>query len=264
MRNALDIIGIKIYNITMNRTHYHKMFNFSPINFLSKYSTFRDTRAFFLQKYHIRVNPIIIKLKFKTIKITEKINIFAQLSPSEPKHSFILSNLLNPKGNHGYGNSFLNLFFKVFPITPISISPDDIWEVTAEKERFDIRIRNINNTKIIIIENKSNWANDQDNQIYRYWYNGIYSMQINFRKFGLPVYSKIFYLSPSDYKQPSEQSISRPIDYDKNLPEKIPSDIMDVVYFNDHIIRWLNLCINIVEYKSEMYYYLLQYRDFWR
>jgi hypothetical protein len=248
----------------MNGTKRYKVFDFSQITLSSKYSRFKDARVFFRQKYRIGINHTILKLNFQMMKITEKLNVFDQIFPSETKHSIILSNLLNPRGNHRYGNSFLNLFFHVFPITPIEISPDDIWEVTAEKERYDVRIRNINNTKIIIIENKSNWADDKDNQIYRYWYNGIYNMQINLKKLGIPVYSKILYLSPSDYKQPSDQSISRPIEYDKNLPEKIPSDIMNVVYFNDHVVKWLNLCIDIVEYKSEMYYYLLQYRDFWR
>jgi hypothetical protein len=203
-------------------------------------------------------------LKYSSIRYIEKINIFEQLDPKEPKHSLIISSILDPKGKHGYGNLFLKLFFKIFPLEPMNISDDDIWEVTAEKERFDIRIRNINNTKIIIIENKSNWAIDQDNQLYRYWYNGIYLMQRQYEQVNIPVFSKILYLSPSDYKQPTIQSISRPNDWDKNLPEKLPVDIIKIVYFKEHMVDWLNLCISSVNKKDDISFYLSQYKEFWR
>lgn len=91
-----------------------------------------------------------------------------------------------------------------------------------------------------------------------------YIAQYNRKSLGLKCFSKILYLSPADYKQPSKQSMSRPKNIDKCFPEKIPMEIMDVVFFNEQIIRWLNLCINSVEKNSNTYYYLNQYRTFWR
>jgi hypothetical protein len=140
----------------------------------------------------------------------------------------------------------------------------EYWTVTAEKERYDIRVKNQDNSKIIIIENKSNNAGDTANQLYRYWFHGIYTPQFNRNAVGLKCFAKIIYLSPSDYKQPEAQSFLRPNGMDKKLPEKIPEGMVETVFFNDQIIKWLDLCIGAVDSNSGVYYYLAQYKDFWR
>jgi hypothetical protein len=223
--------------------------------------------------YHFRKlaaadKPIHIK-PFPAIVYQRIINAFKQLSPSEPQHSRILCDLLSPDNPMtDYGKQFLELFFKyVLDDNQFTYSGDDNWEVTAGLEDYDIRIRNKDNSKIIIIENKSNWAGDQPNQLYRYWYRGIYTVQKNLDK----KYAKILYLSPSEYKKYDRQSITGP-DYIreledngtiKNLPKQLDESIIKTVFFNKEILIWLDECIKAVYKKDNLYYYLLQYKDFW-
>jgi len=213
--------------------------------------------------------PIFPKLKY-----SRNLNAFKQLNPSETQHSKIICDLIAPNNqNNEDAGLFLKLFFEiVLKDNNFQNNPNDIWEVTAEKERYDIRIRNKDNSKIIIIENKSNWAEDKDNQLYRYWYFGIHKPQENIEN----PYCKILYLSPSDYKPYSKQSITRPenpndlglIEYSSDLPMCLDEKMIKTVFYQSDISQWLDACINVLENdlkkKANTYYYLLQYKDFWR
>ena len=243
----------------------YKDFDTIKINFSQRYSNFKFQRKYFFNKYsEINTEIKFLSLKYSNLIFLKSINVFKQLKPSELNHSIILANLLNPKGNHLQGKLFLESFLKIITTPDIYVPSDDIWEVTAEKDRYDIRIKNIDNTKIIIIENKSNWAKDQDNQLYRYWYYGIYLLQQYYEKLNKPLFSKIIYLSPSDYKPPTQQSISRPTDWDNNLPEFIPPNLITTIFFNEHIVKWLDLCLDSLSKDTDIYFYIKQYRDFWR
>jgi len=214
---------------------------------------------------YVKFNYVKKTFKIPKIKIIQKLNMFEQIKITEPEHSKIIGNLLNPNGTHGSNDLFLNNFFKIF-IQEIIYNRDDYWNVTVEKERYDIRIRSKDNSKIIIIENKSNNAEDKPNQLYRYWYNGIYIAQLNRQLNNLECFSKVIYLSPSDYKQPEKQSLTCP-DYlikNKALPIEIPSESIKTYFFDNQIITWLDLCLEHIDCKSNLYYYLSQYRDFWR
>jgi len=200
--------------------------------------------------------------KIPRLDIKPNLNIFCQIKISEPDHSKILANLLDPSGTHGHGCLFLNLFLDVF-FPELPFNENEHWTVTHEKERYDIRIKNIDNSKIIIIENKAKNARDTDNQLYRYWYKGIFLPQYNRKKMGLDCFAKIIYLSPSDYKQPEEQSLSRPNDWDTDF-EKVPDEFITIRFFNRDIVKWLDMCIMNIEANTNVYYYLIQYRDFWR
>jgi hypothetical protein len=201
-------------------------------------------------------------LDLPEVPIYEGLNIVKLLAPNETKHSRLLGELLNPKGQHGFGKLFLALFFEhVLSDTDFTDEDSDAWIVTVEKERFDIRIRNQNNSKIIILENKSNEAGDQPNQLYRYWYRGIYCMQ---NHFPIDTYSKILYLSPGDSKSPDEQTLSRPEDLPSGLPKSVPLDKIKTVYYDREIYNWLEACGKKVEKDSEIYYCIKQYKDFWR
>jgi hypothetical protein len=213
-------------------------------------------------------------LIFPKQNYSRNLNSFKQLSPSEPQHSKILCDLINPNNQDNEDAIlFLKLFFEiVLADNNFQYDPNDIWEVTAEKEKYDIRIKNKDNSKIIIIENKSNWAKDQNNQLYRYWYFGIYKPQESIDN----PYCKILYLSPSDYKQYSKQSITRPenpndlglTEYNSDLPMYLNEKMIKTVFYQLTISRWLDACINVFEddlkEKANTYYYLLQYKDFWR
>ena len=90
----------------------------------------------------------------------------------EPKHSRIIAFLLNPEEIHGQRETFLYLFLEMLAIKDFRKNK---WNVYAEKGSVDILITsNYPDKKTIVIENKSNWAVDQDCQMYRYWYRNIF------------------------------------------------------------------------------------------
>lgn len=161
----------------------------------------------------------------------------------ETMHSKLLKFFLDTRASHGQGNSFLIEFLQLLGIN----QPDEgIWHVTAEQGKIDILLQRSEPESVIIIENKSNWANDQPNQLYRYWYNAIYSKTKNSNK---EFYSEnsdrfqIIYLAPNEGKKIDKQSISKPKDniiYNE-LPDKIPMDICTHT-FNYFVQNWLINC----------------------
>lgn len=161
----------------------------------------------------------------------------------ETMHSKLLKFLLDTNASHGQENSFLIEFLQLLGIDQPG---EGIWHVTAEQGKIDILLQRYEPESVIIIENKSNWANDQPNQLYRYWYNAIYSKTKNSNK---EFYSqnsdryKIIYLAPNEGKKIELQSITRPkenIIYD-GLPDKIPMNIYTLT-FNDFVQNWLIKC----------------------
>jgi hypothetical protein len=206
--------------------------------------------------------------KIETPEYTRMINVFKQLRPTETQHSRIICDLINPN-NHliDYSKQFLELFFEcVLGDRQLFFKKDgksDQWDVAAEEGKYDIWIHNKDYSKIIIIENKANGANDQPNQLYRYWYHGMYLLQKD-KDIG-EKYGKILYLSPSKFKMYDKQSITKP-DYikERELDNQLDEEIIQPVFFNEEILAWLEKCIGVVDNKDSLYYYLLQYRDFWR
>jgi hypothetical protein len=79
----------------------------------------------------------------------------------------------------------------------------------------------------------------------------------------IPTYKKILYLGPNSDKRPDEQTMTRPDDYDVTLPQSIEKGIVKVVSFQNEIRSWISACMNSVPEKSDMYYYLKQYYDYW-
>jgi hypothetical protein len=202
-----------------------------------------------------------INIIFPKFECPAGINIFNQLSPYETQHSKVLGELLSPRGKHEKGNLFLELFFKNI-LMDIPFNNNETWIVTTGQEYYDVRIRNADYSTVIILENKSNKAGDQPNQLYRYWYNGIYRMQSKL-KTERAKYGKILYISPDYNKQPDEQT-KQPGDGLSGNKMIIPKDTIKTIYFHDEIDKWLGDCLNNVECKSDIFYYLKQYREFWR
>ena len=97
----------------------------------------------------------------------EKFGFYIQ----ETMHSRLLKFLLDAKETHGQGGLFLLKFLEILGIQ----SPETgTWQVTAEVGRIDVLIERKEPQSIIVIENKSNWAPDQSNQLYRYWHQAIF------------------------------------------------------------------------------------------
>lgn len=140
-------------------------------------------------------------------------NVFSILKMSTREvrlHSAFLSDLLNPKGKHGLGNTFLNSFIQILSSKTCSehkaaleaqsknffaVTPEKyIGKINNEKTkggRIDILLEN--KDYIIAIENKI-YAVDQENQLIRY-YN--YIKEKN--KEGLVVYLTLDHRDMDDY-----------------------------------------------------------------
>ena len=185
----------------------------------------------------------------------------------ETIHSRLIHFLLYPDALHGQDRRYLNIFLKLLGIS----NPfDGIWTITAEKGRVDIRLTRNNPRSVILIENKSNWAVDQNNQLYRYWFQNIHRC----REDCLPDYYlnkdyRIIYLVPNKEKTISENSLSKPQkvwfglndEYDR-LPDHIP--ISPIIWtFDNEFSKWLELCIKATpEGNYPIRSYLSQYMDY--
>ena len=190
-------------------------------------------------------------------------------SINETLHSYMLADLLNPNSDHGQGKLFLNSFLRKLEIFEPETGQ---WIITAEKGRIDILLKRENPHSVIIIENKSNNAVDQDHQLYRYWYQEIYlikndelfAVKETYQSKDIQDKYKILYLPPNDSKEPNESSLTKP-DYltDITLPNKIPLDYK-LITFNVFISDWLKECIkNLKAENYRLKQYLEQYIELW-
>lgn len=128
----------------------------------------------------------------------------------------------------------------------------------------------------MIIENKSNWASDQPNQLYRYWYRHIYrhtnEISNNYYAENAAKF-QLVYLPPNEYKLPDDQTLKKPpkdrlgnlsIDEYTRLPEKIPMKIKIITFYSD-IYMWLNKCIDsLLETNTPLRDYIRQYQNYCR
>ena len=194
----------------------------------------------------------IVQFFEKGVKIlkdsSESFNIFEMLGQSsrEMTHSAFIAGLLNPKGNHNAGPSFLDLFLQRFNLTHFdSNSAEVIVEKDCGKEReddkgnhlggrIDIYLRD-NDENIIVIENKI-YASDQDYQLERYW-------NSTDRK------AALIYLT-LDGHQPSARSIG-------NITN--PTDIRCVSY--SEIKEWLKVCCHSEQCSEDVKFAILQYMN---
>ena len=195
-------------------------------------------------------------------------NVFNLFNPGETMHSKILAHLLDPRESHGQGNCFLYSFLKMIEIE----SPElGIWHISCEAERIDVCLERNDPLSIIIIENKSNWAGDQGNQLYRYWFKKMYPHHKDnndlkhFYKSN-EKYHKILYLTPDASKQPSPNTLNRPDGLDDNrAPGELPI-IPEPLLFRDLVGRWLYPLLKQNQIRPEnhrMCEYIKQYIEFW-
>lgn len=169
----------------------------------------------------------------------EDFNIFSilNLSTSEVRlHSTFLSALLDPKGDHGLGDSFLKTFIEICTNIPIERFDTQNAKVNVEYSiptnnnddshggRIDILITDTNKNAIVI-ENKI-YAGDVDKQLTRYA-NFICEQKFNC--------NELIYLT-LDKSEPSDTSIK---DYPRDANEYI------CLSYREDIILWLEKCAQI-------------------
>lgn len=173
-----------------------------------------------------------LKLLRNKYKEKPQYNLFSVLRSSSDEvrlHSRFLADILNPKGAHNYGDTFLNELLQ-----RLSISPTSDLQVDCEYKNIDILIRSQDTA--IIIENKI-YAGDQDKQLQRYH-----------QAMTDEGYSNIhlFYLT-LDGKDASELSIG-----------KLQSEVTNLSYIDD-ISPWIRRCTEIAVRDAPLREALIQY-----
>jgi hypothetical protein len=177
------------------------------------------------------------ELEQKNRDYGELFNPLRIIDPGETTHSALLGDLLNPQGSHGQDNLFLDSFLSLIGV------PDPAegkWVVTVEQGRIDILLCRLQPISVVIIENKSNDAIDQPNQLYRYWLEKIYLPYHKLVEQGSDDTKhsfKIVYLTPGSFKQPDKHSLERPEWAAKYLPERILIK-PDILRFHDLMECW--------------------------
>ena len=189
----------------------------------------------------------------------------------ETKHSQILGFFLNPRENHGQGGLFLKLFLEKLGFETSNFNPED-WIVEVEqrsngRDQIDILIQSRRLEVSIVIENKSNGAEDQPHQLYRYWESAIYHFHNKDEEKALnPKHSRIVYLP--QWGLPSEQTRTRIEGYKELYPEKLTFEeqggIISCWTYYTHIVEWLNKCIEAMGGENHIIKQLVRnYIEYW-
>lgn len=189
---------------------------------------------------------------------------------SEPIHSRILHFLLSDDDLHGQGNLFQRELLKQLNIEKPEVGQ---WISSVELDRVDVRLVRQEPHSVVIIENKSNWAGDQPNQLYRYWYSNIHRCVEDYSSsyYENNNHLKMVYLVPQNVKQPSKQSLSKPLRswfYDlsdeeyESLPDRLP--IVPIIWsFDVQIDQWLQRCEELLDEKNTpLRNFIKQYREY--
>lgn len=189
-------------------------------------------------------------------------NFFTFFTTGEVIHSLILAKLLNPHAEHGQDSLFLNIFLKKIGI------PDSNgnWTITTEKGRVDILLKRYFPPTVIVIENKSNWAPDQGNQLYRYWYSEIYyPLKYSNSAHKDSENYKLIYLAPNTFKKVNPQSLTKPDNWhDEDAPENVNIELK-YLYFEDDIVEWITEAISLINSENHrLREFLQQYINLWR
>ena len=192
----------------------------------------------------------------------------------EREHSQILADLLSPTGTHGYKTLFLNEFLTHLEIP--NLSENDHWEIWAEAGRVDVLLKRRHPFSVIIIENKSNNARDQDNQLYRYWFQEIYWPLRHNRDYDYKARDtylvpeirqryRVIYLATNEAKVPSNLSLAKPDwkELDPGLPDTMPIEY-EVRIYGEFIKTWLGACLpQISDPNHRLRGFIQTYIDYW-
>lgn len=202
-------------------------------------------------------------------------NPLRQIRITETIHSRLLGDLLDPQGSHSQGALFLNIFLKLLdPLFSLADNAEHHWRVTVETGRVDILIwRDQPEESVILIENKSNNAGDQQNQIYRYWHQEMYlrepkswsSHESNIHERRMARYHLV-YLPTNHEKAPASHSTERPKHWtdEANPFPKVPLECQ-IVSLPELTRRWVEEAIPVIpETNTRLRNFLIQYHELWR
>ena len=193
-----------------------------------------------IEKNEIDVLLTEIKKLSNKHKRDKTFNAFTTLgvNAKETMHTRFIAMLLNPKGEHNFGDRFLKLFLEQLGIdNQISIK-SELKDINVECEKQTDKGRWIdialwNKTQFIVIENKF-WAGDQDNQL-RDYYNFALKHSKNNAENVL-----MLYLTPyGSMSSVNSHSVGE-------LPdgfEALSNEKVVCISYQKHILNWLEACI---------------------
>lgn len=211
----------------------------------------------------------------KNKKFGVSFNPLRQIKIPETTHSRLLGDLLNPAGSHGQGDVFLRIFLAMLDPPIEGYKGDDgRWKITVEVGRVDILIwRDWPEKTAIIIENKSNNAGDQQNQIYRYWHHQMFSWdralwnsqgeaddKLRRERF------RLVYLPTSKDKSPATHSTTRPTEWSAAINPflKVPLECQ-TVSLPELTLRWVEDAIpQIPKDNTRLRDFIIQYHELWQ
>lgn len=168
-------------------------------------------------------------------------------------HTPFLVNLLNPKGSHGQGALFLDLFFEMVLKLDYRFSTIQNYKIveelsTEDKGRIDIIMTfyDGHNRVGIVIENKTRKGNNNDEplQLQRYY-------DYLTKELGLGQnYRKLYYLTP-EKRKPSKISIK-----EKVATQLRESGELTEIGYNKDIADWLKNSLSQI--KSKRIQFIIQ------
>ena len=204
---------------------------------------------------------------------SSNLNVFQFFRPGETTHSRLLAYFLDPRAQHGQGTLFLAEFLRLLGISEPDSGAAHDWAVTAETGRVDVLLRRAHPHTVVVIENKSNYAADQPNQLYRYWYQEIYLQQVARHRPAAEIarppgsHYRLVYLSPTSWKQPEAQSLTKPAawaDWGAHLPPVLPMPTEQHL-FRDFVVQWLENAIRqLPAGNHRLREFTRQYIQFWQ
>ena len=196
-------------------------------------------------------------------------NPLSRLKIDETAHSRILGDLLDPRGTHGQRGLFLAPFLEVLGMPDCDAGS---WRVTVETGRVDILIwRNKPEKCAVIIENKVNGADDQPNQIYRYWHREMFLWEPGLwtathaakiserdRRF------HVVYLPTDGSKAPESHSMERPPGLDEaHGPARVPLECR-ILALGKLMTLWEEKSVpRIPPENHRLRAFLSQYQELW-
>ena len=181
-------------------------------------------------------------------QLARRFNVFRYLRTDEMGFSRMIADLLDPAGDHGQGAAFLKLLTEKLEFAQ-DVNPSDLSNAKVQTERqiegrrrIDILVE-INGNHCLAIENKSNSAGDQEDQVEHYlgWLMKEYD------------HSLLVYLSPAG-DGPSETSMARETieDLESSTPRRfvimpcgsntVPDDGFDKLRLESSLVNWLADC----------------------
>jgi hypothetical protein len=202
-----------------------------------------------------------------------RLNVFQFFSPGETTHSRLLAYFLDPHAHHGQGTLFLAEFLRLLGIAEPDKGTATDWVVTAEMGRIDVLLQRAHPLTVVVIENKSNYAVDQPNQLYRYWHQEIFQKQVAQHRPAAEIarpprsHYRLIYLSPASWKQPEAQSLHKPdawAIWGAHLPAVVPMETEQHL-FQNFVVQWLEKAIMLLPPGNHrLREFTLQYIQFWQ